>query len=122
MSIIPVPAAVCNARAHPPIETAVRLWYHGRKLHTGGIECETRICPRSRADARGLDGQDQVFVVRAVEKRHKALLTCESLIDEQVFFIVRHGVSEIDGFDSPTVPLELVDYPPTEILVVDRIV
>lgn len=41
---------------------------------------------------------------------------------EQVLFIVRHGVAEIGSLDAPPVPLELVYYPPTEILVVDRIV
>lgn len=74
------------------------------------------------ADTGWLDSEDKVFVIRAIEERHKALFTCESLIDEQVLFIVRHGVAEIDSLDAPTVPLELVDYPPTEILVVDRIV
>lgn len=76
----------------------------------------------SSADSGRLNGEDKVFIVGAVEEWHEALLTCESLIDEQVFFIVRHRVSEIDGFNPPTVPLELVDNPPSEVLVVDGIV
>ena len=49
-----------------------------------------------------LYGEDKVFVVGAVEKWHEALLTCEALVDEQVFFIVAHRVAEIDGLDQPS--------------------
>lgn len=69
-----------------------------------------------------LYGENQVLVVGAVEERHKALLTCEALIYEQVFFIVSHRFSEVHGFNAPTPTLELVDYPPTVILFVDGIV
>ena len=50
------------------------------------------------------------------------MLTCEALVNEQVFFIVAHGVAEVDGLHAPALPLELVDYDPTEILLVDGIV
>ena len=33
-----------------------------------------------------------------------------------------HGVAEVDGLHAPALPLELVDYDPTEILLVDGIV
>ncbi len=52
----------------------------------------------SATDPCRLNGENQVLVVWAVEKRHKALLTCEALIYEQVFFIVSHRVSEVHGF------------------------
>ena len=34
----------------------------------------------------GLDGQDKVIVVLAVEVRHQALLPGKTLVDEKVFF------------------------------------
>lgn len=74
------------------------------------------------ADARGLYGENQVLVVRAVEERHQALLTCEALVDEQVLLVVSHRVSDVHGLAAPALPLELVDYNPTEILLVDGIV
>ena len=76
----------------------------------------------SAADTSRLDGEYQVLVVGAVEEWHEALFTCEALVDEQVFFIVSHRVSEVHGFATPALPLELVDYNPTEILLVDGIV
>ena len=74
------------------------------------------------ADTCGLNGKNKVFVVRAVEERHEALFTCEALVDEQVLFVLSHRVSEINGLALPAVALELMDYPPTEILFVDGIV
>ena len=50
------------------------------------------------------------------------MLTGKGLVDEQVFFFLAHRVAEIHGLDRPTVALELVHHPPTEVLVVDRIV
>ena len=76
----------------------------------------------SAADTGGLDGEYQVLVVGAVEERHQALLSCEALVDEQVLFIVAHRVSEVHGFATPALPLELVDYHPTEVLFVDGII
>ncbi len=76
----------------------------------------------SATDPCRLDGEYQVFVVLAVEERHKALLTCEALIYEQVFFIVSHRVSEVHGFATPPPALKFVDHPPTVILFVDGIV
>ena len=62
------------------------------------------------ADARGLYGEYQVLVVRAVEERHQALLTCEALVDEQVLLVVSHRVSDVHGLAAPALPLELVDF------------
>lgn len=74
------------------------------------------------ADSGGLDCQNQIFVVGAVEKGHEAVLTGEALVDEKVFLIVSHGVTDVDGFNRPTMFLKLMDYYPTEILLVDGIV
>ena len=73
-------------------------------------------------DAGGLDGQDEVVVVLAVEEGHEALLAAEGLVDQQVFLVVAHGVSEVDVLHAPAVALEFVDDHPTEILVVDGVV
>lgn len=35
-------------------------------------------------------GEDKVFVVGPVEEGHQGLLTCESLVYEQVFFLLAH--------------------------------
>ena len=69
-----------------------------------------------------LDGEDKIVVVLAVEVRHEALLAREALVDEKVFFIMAHRVAEIHVNDLPTVPLELVDDDPVEVLVVHGIV
>ena len=74
------------------------------------------------ADPCRLNGENQVLVVGAVKEWHEALLTCEALVDEQVFFIVTHRVSKIDGFHLPAPALKFVDYPPTVILFVYGIV
>ncbi len=46
----------------------------------------------------------------------------EALVDKEVFFIVSHRIAEVHVLDAPTVPLELVDNHPTEVLIVDGIV
>ena len=43
----------------------------------------------------GLDGEDKVIVVLAVEVRHQALLPGKALVDEKVFLIVSHRVAEV---------------------------
>lgn len=58
----------------------------------------------------GLDGEDTVIVVLAVEVRHKALLPCKTLVDEKIFLIVSHRVAEVHVNDQPTMALELIDY------------
>ena len=70
----------------------------------------------------GLDGEDKVIVVLAVEVRHKALLPGKTLIDEKVFLIMSHRVSEIHVNDLPSVALELMYYHPMEVLVIHGIV
>ena len=70
----------------------------------------------------GLDGEDKVIVVLAVEVRHKALLPGKALIDEKIFLIVSHRVAEIHVNDLPSVALELMYYHPVEVLVVHGIV
>ena len=70
----------------------------------------------------GLDGEDKVIVVLAVEVRHKALLPGKALVDEKVFLIVSHRVAEVHVNDLPSVALELMDYHPMEVLVVHGIV
>ena len=58
----------------------------------------------------GLDGEDKVIVVLAVEVRHQALLPGKALIYEKVFLIMAHRVAEIHVNDQQTMVLELIDY------------
>ncbi len=55
-----------------------------------------------------LNGEDKVFVVGAVEGRHEALLTCESLVYEQVFFIMAHRVAEVHSVYLPPPALKFM--------------
>ena len=55
----------------------------------------------------GLDGEDKVIVVLAIEVRHKALLPGKTLIDEKILFIMSHRVAEVHVDDLPSVALEL---------------
>lgn len=70
----------------------------------------------------GLDCDDKVIVVLAVEVRHEALLSGKTLIDEKIFLIVSHRVAEIHVNDLPAVAFKLMDYHPMEVLVVHGIV
>ena len=70
----------------------------------------------------GLDGQDKVIVVLAVEVRHQALLPGKTLIDEKILFIMSHRVAEVHVDDLPAVAFKLVDNHPMEVLVVYGIV
>ena len=70
----------------------------------------------------GLDGEDKVIVVLAVEVRHQALLPGKTLVDKEILFIVAHRVAEIHVNDLPSVTLELVADHPVKILVVHGII
>ena len=70
----------------------------------------------------GLDGEDKVIVVLSVEVRHQALLPGKALVDEKIFLIVSHRVTEIHVNDLPSMTLKLMDYHPMEVLVVYGIV
>ena len=59
------------------------------------------------AHAGCLNGEDKVVVILSVEERHKALLAGKTLVDEQIFLIVPHGIAEIDCLDSPAVAFKL---------------
>ena len=74
------------------------------------------------AHAGCLNGEDKVIVILAVEERHQALLAGKTLVDEQIFLIVPHGIAEIYRLDSPAVAFKLVNYHPTEVLFVNGIV
>ena len=50
------------------------------------------------------------------------MFTGKALVYEQILFIVSHRISEVDIVDLPAMPLELVDYDPPEVLVVDGVV
>ena len=69
-----------------------------------------------------LDGKDEIIIVLAVEERHESLIALEGLVDEQVFLIMPHRISEIDVIDFPTTFFEFVDDDPAEVLGVDGIV
>ena len=43
-------------------------------------------------DTGGLDSKDKVFVIRAVEERHKLLLLGEGVVDEKTLLVVVHRV------------------------------
>ena len=58
----------------------------------------------------------------AVEVRHEALLTGKALVDEKVFLIVSHRITEVHVNDLPSVAFKLMDYHPMEVLVVHGIV
>ena len=47
----------------------------------------------STLHARGLDGENEVVIVLAVEERHEALLASKALVDERIFLIVAHRVA-----------------------------
>ena len=70
----------------------------------------------------GLDGEDKVIIVLAIEVWHETLLAGEALIDKEVLFIVAHRVAEIHINHLPTMPLEFVADHPVEILVINGIV
>ena len=74
------------------------------------------------AYAGGLEGEDKVVVVLAVEEWHEALLAGKTLVDKQIFFVVAHRVADIHRLHSPAVTFELVDHDPTEVLLIDGIV
>ena len=74
------------------------------------------------SDPGGLYSENEVVVVLTIEERHEALLPCEALVDEKIFLIVAHRVSDVDGFDLPAVPFKFVGDDPTEVLLVDGIV
>ena len=70
----------------------------------------------------GLDGEDKIIVVLAVEVRHQSLLPGKALVDEKVFLIMSHRVAEVHVNDLPSVALELMADHPIKVLVVDGIV
>ena len=72
--------------------------------------------------ARALDGNEQILVVGFVEVGHEARLSGKAAIDEQVFFDVAHGRTEIHGDDRPAAALEFVLDDPFEVFVVDGVV
>ena len=50
------------------------------------------------------------------------MLSGKRLVDEKIFLIVSHGITEVNRFDAPTVPFKFVLNSPVEVLVVDGIV
>ena len=58
----------------------------------------------------------------AVEVRHQALLPGKTLVDEKVFLIMSHRITEVHVNDLSSVALEFMDYHPVEVLVVHSIV
>ena len=72
--------------------------------------------------ARALDGNEQILVVGFVEVGHEARLSGKAAIDEQVFFDVAHGRTEIHRDDRPAAALEFVFDDPFEVFVVDGVV
>lgn len=91
----------------------LRLLFHGLVL-AEAVASSLHSCR--------LDGEDKVIVVLAIEVRHKALLSGKTLVDEKIFLIVSHRITEVHVNDLPSVALELMYYDPVEVLVVHGIV
>lgn len=91
----------------------LRLLFHGLVL-AEAVASSLHSC--------GLDGEDKIIVVLAVEVRHQSLLPGKTLIDEKVFLIVSHRVAEVHVNDLPYMALEFMDNHPVEVLVVHGIV
>ena len=91
----------------------LRLLLH-RLVFTEAVATSLHSC--------GLDGEDEVIVVLAVEVRHQSLLPGKALVDEKIFLIVSHRVAEIHVNDLPSVALELMYYHPVKVLVIHGIV
>ena len=94
--------------------------FFGLRLLFHGLVFAEAVAPTLHSC--GLDCEDKVIVVLAVEVRHKALLPGKTLVDEKVFLIVAHRVAEVHVNDLPSVTLELMYYHPMEVLVVHGIV
>ena len=91
----------------------LRLLLH-RLVFTEAVATSLHSC--------GLDGEDEVIVVLAVEVRHQSLLPGKALVDEKILFIMSHRVAEVHVDDLPAVAFKLVDNHPMEVLVVHGIV
>lgn len=63
------------------------------------------------AHAGSLNGQNQIVVVLAVEKRHQSLFAGKSLVDEQVLLVVTHRISDVDRFKMHTSPSKITEFP-----------
>ena len=94
--------------------------FFGLRLLLQGLVLSETVA--SSLHSCGLDGEDKVIVVLLVEIRHEALLPGKALIDEKVFLIVSHRITEVHVNDLPTVSLELMDYHLVEVLVIHGIV
>ena len=58
----------------------------------------------------------------AVEIRNEPLLASKSLVDEQVLFVLSHGVAKIYILHAPAMPFKLMHNYPVKVLVVHGIV
>lgn len=94
--------------------------FFGLRLLLQGLVLSETVA--SSLHSCGLDGEDKVIVVLSVEIRHEALLPGKALIDEKVFLIVSHRITEVHVNDLPTVSLELMDYHLVEVLFIHGIV
>ena len=94
--------------------------FFGLRLLFHGLVFAEAVAPTLHSC--GLDCEDKVIVVLAVEVRHQALLPGKALVDEKIFLIVSHRVAEVHVNDLPSMTLELMDYHPMEVLVVHGIV
>ena len=94
--------------------------FFGLRLLFHGLVFAEAVAPTLHSC--GLDCEDKVIVVLAVEVRHQALLPGKTLVDEKVFLIMSHRVAEIHVNDLPSVALKLMDYHPVEVLFIHGIV
>lgn len=96
-------------------EVFLRLWLFLHRL----VLSESESAP---FDTSRLNSEDKIIVILSVEERHEPLLSDERLVDEQIFLIMPHRITEVHVGDLPSVPLKLMNDHIAEVLVVHRIV
>ena len=72
--------------------------------------------------ASRLHRKNKIVIIWAVEIRHEPLLPGKPLVNQQVLFIMAHGVAQIHILHTPAVAFKLMDDYPMKILVVHGIV
>ena len=69
-----------------------------------------------------LHRKNKVIIILSVEVRHEALLAWKPLVDEQVFLIMSHRITQIHIIHRPTIAFKLMHYHPMKVLVIHRII
>ena len=72
--------------------------------------------------ASRLNSKNQVIIILAIEVRHEPLFASKALVDEQVLFIMAHGVAKIYILHAPAMTFKLMHNYLVKVLVVHGIV